>query len=106
MIVVGLFLSLSFILGLFYLYITTKDPVFIFTLFFIFSLTLACYLGFIPVPNIISLYENQNKSTNFDSQETPTVNTQESSQVKVKENTMNLNCTALENGEYLCKKPK
>lgn len=51
-------------------------------------------------------YEIQNKSTNFDSQETPTVNTQESSQVKVKENTMNLNCTALENGEYLCKKPK
>lgn len=51
-------------------------------------------------------YENQNKSTNFDSQETPTVNTQESSQVKVKENTMNLNCTALENGEYLCKKSK
>lgn len=39
-------------------------------------------------------------------EETPTVNTQESSQVKVKENTMNLNCTALENGEYLCKKPK
>ena len=53
MIVVGLFLSLSFIFGLFYL-----------------------------------------------------CNTQESSQVKVKENTMNLNCTALENGEYLCKKPK
>lgn len=39
-------------------------------------------------------------------EETTTVNTQESSQVKVKENTMNLNCTALENGEYLCKKPK
>ncbi|MGN0895994.1 MAG: hypothetical protein ACI4NC_04420 [Succinivibrio sp.] len=35
-------------------------------------------------------------------EETPTVNTQESS----KENTLNLNCTALENGEYLCKKPK
>lgn len=47
----------------------------------------------------------QNKFTNSDSQETPAV-TQESSQVKVKENTMNLNCTALENGEYLCKKPK
>lgn len=30
MIVVGLFLSLSFIFGLFYLCITTKDPVFIF----------------------------------------------------------------------------
>lgn len=47
----------------------------------------------------------QDKFTNSDSQEIPAV-TQESSQVKVKENTMNLNCTALENGEYLCKKPK
>ena len=47
----------------------------------------------------------QNKFTNSDSQEIPAVS-QESSQVKVKENTMNLNCTALENGEYLCKKPK
>lgn len=55
MIVVGLFLSLSFIFGLFYLCITTKDPVCIFTLFFILSLSLACYLGYIPVPNIISL---------------------------------------------------
>lgn len=45
MIVVGLFLSLSFIFGLFYLCITTKDPVFIFTLFFILSLSLACYLA-------------------------------------------------------------
>ena len=55
MIVVGLFLSLSFIFVLSYLCITTKDPVFIFTLFFILSLFLACYLGYIPVPNIISL---------------------------------------------------
>ena len=41
MIVVGLFLSLSFIFVLSYLCITTKDPVFIFTLFFILSLFLA-----------------------------------------------------------------
>lgn len=92
MIVVGLFLSLSFILGLFYLFITTKDPVFIFTLFFILSLTLACCYV------VVNAHPPK--------EETPTVNTQESSQVKVKENTMNLNCTALENGEYLCKKPK
>lgn len=48
----------------------------------------------------VFMYELQPK------EETPTVNTQESSQVKVKENTLNLNCTALENGEYLCKKSK
>lgn len=53
MIVVGLFLSLSFIFVLSYLCITTKDPVFIFTLFFILSLSLACYFGYIPVPNLI-----------------------------------------------------
>lgn len=48
----------------------------------------------------------QNKFTNSDSPRNTSSQSQESSQVKVKENTMNLNCTALENGEYLCKKPK
>lgn len=39
-------------------------------------------------------------------EETPTVNTQESTQVKVKENNINLNCTALENGKFFCEEEK
>ena len=60
-------------------------------------------LSFIPVAFVIGyVFVNAHPPK----EENPTVNTQESSQVKVKENTLNLNCTALENGEYLCKKPK
>lgn len=60
-------------------------------------------MSFIPVALVIGyIFVNAHPPK----EETPTVNTQESSHVKVKENTMNLNCTALENGEYLCKKPK
>lgn len=60
-------------------------------------------IGFIPVALVIGyVFANAHPPK----EETPTGSTQESSQVKIKENNINLNCTALENGDYLCKKPK
>lgn len=60
-------------------------------------------IGFLPVAFVIG-YVLANAHP--PKEETPAVNTQESTQVKVKENNIKLNCTALENGDYLCKKPK